>query len=244
MDGESRHWTARIAGGSVRGNAGSGSAPIGRFSRTAARGRRPRGPLASSTRPASGRHRQGLGQDHPEWTQPRPDRQDPGQGRPRPRRRVPRRVAGFKELDRFLGAARGGGLFEDGDLHGTIYNRTLFIEQLTLERSTGPGPRDRHGHVRRGLEPGSPGQHQPGHPSVRPGAGEHHPWSGSGPRRGEETFLRIAGFLENRLLKFRVTGSIDNPNVQLDPGVAVGDAAVGFFSSVLKVPIGSGRRSN
>ena len=38
----------------------------------------------------------------------------------------------FKELDRFLGAARGGGLFEDGDVHGTIYNRTLFVEQMTL----------------------------------------------------------------------------------------------------------------
>ena len=41
----------------------------------------------------------------------------------------------FKELDRFLGSARGGGLSEDGDLHGTIYNKTLFIEQLTLNGS-------------------------------------------------------------------------------------------------------------
>ena len=39
----------------------------------------------------------------------------------------------FRELDRFLGAAKGGGLFEDGDLHGTISNRTLFVEQLTLQ---------------------------------------------------------------------------------------------------------------
>ena len=57
--------------------------------------------------------------------------------------------------------------------------------------------------------------------------------------RGEEALIRVANFLENRLLKFRVTGTMNNPSVKLDAGVAVGDTAVGFFSGVLKVPIGA-----
>ena len=38
----------------------------------------------------------------------------------------------FREIDRFLGAARGG-LFEDGDLLATIANRQLLVDMFTLE---------------------------------------------------------------------------------------------------------------
>ena len=38
----------------------------------------------------------------------------------------------FRELDRFLGAAQGG-VFEDGDLHAAIGNRTITVEAFTLE---------------------------------------------------------------------------------------------------------------
>ena len=150
----------------------------------------------------------------------------------------------FKELDRFLGSARGGGLFEDGNLHGTIYNRTLFVEQLTLNgrliqvHATGTVTFDGGLNLEVLVNTNQ----------VIPQSGlalvNLIPGLSQAIGRGEETFLRIAGFLENRLLKFRVTGSVGNPNVQLDPSVAVGDSAVGFFSAVLKVPVGSGRRSN
>jgi translocation and assembly module TamB len=48
---------------------------------------------------------------------------------------------------------------------------------------------------------------------------------------------RIAQFLSNRLIKLRITGTIRNPNVAVDPSVIVTDAAVGFFSDALGVPL-------
>jgi len=147
----------------------------------------------------------------------------------------------FKELDRFLGAARGGGLFEDGNVHGTIYNRTLFVEQLTLNgkliqvHATGTVTFDGSLNLEVLVNTNQ----------VIPQSGlalvNLIPGLGQALGRGEQAFLRVASFLENRLLKFRVTGSAGNPTVQLDPGIAVGDAAVGFFSTVLKVPIGTPR---
>ena len=145
----------------------------------------------------------------------------------------------FKELDRFLGSARGGGLFEDGDAQGTIFNRTLFVEQMTLRgrllqvHATGTIT----------LDGGLNLEVLVNTNQVIPQSGLALvgiiPGLGQALGRGEEAFLRVANFLENRLLKFRVTGSLDNPNVQLDAGVAVGDTAVGFFSGVLKVPLGA-----
>ena len=144
----------------------------------------------------------------------------------------------FKELDRFLGSARGGGLFEDGDIHGTIFNRTLFVEQMTLQgrliqvHATGTITIDGGLNLEVLVNTND----------VIPQSGlalvNAIPGLGQAIGRGEQTILRLASFLENRLLKFRVTGTTNNPNVQLDAGVAVGDAAVGFFSSVLRVPLG------
>ena len=147
----------------------------------------------------------------------------------------------FKELDRFLGSARGGGLFEDGDVHGTIFNRTLFVEQMTLNgrliqvHATGTVTFDGGLNLEVLVNTNQ----------VIPQSGlaliNVIPGLGQALGRGEETLLRLANFLENRLLKFRVTGTADNPTVRLDPGVAVGDTAVGFFSAVLKVPLGIAR---
>jgi translocation and assembly module TamB len=147
----------------------------------------------------------------------------------------------FQELDRFLGASRGGGLFEDGDIHGTIANRTLFVDTLTLEGRllqlhasgsiTFDGGLDLQVLVNtRDLIP----QSGMAIVSLIPGLGQ-------ALGRGEEVILKIASFLENRLLKFRVGGTVGNPTVRLDTGVAVTQGAAGFFSSALKIPIG-GRR--
>ncbi len=56
--------------------------------------------------------------------------------------------------------------------------------------------------------------------------------------RDEEARLRVANYLSNRLLKFRVGGTVANPSITPDRGVAVGDAAVGFFAGVLRLPLG------
>jgi translocation and assembly module TamB len=48
---------------------------------------------------------------------------------------------------------------------------------------------------------------------------------------------RIATFLSNRLLKLRVTGTIQNPSVAIDPTISVPETAVGFFGQVLKLPL-------
>ena len=142
----------------------------------------------------------------------------------------------FRELDRFLGAARGGGLFEDGDISGNIGNETIYIEQLTLNGRviqlhalgsvTFAGGLNLEVLVNTNqLIP----QSGLALLNVVPGLGE-------AIGRSEQVVLKLASFLESRLLKFRVTGTVQNPRVNLDPGVDVGDSAVGFFSSVLKVP--------
>jgi translocation and assembly module TamB len=147
----------------------------------------------------------------------------------------------FRELDRFLGASRGGGLFEDGDIHGTIANRTLFVEALTLEgrivqlHATGSitfdGGLDLEVLVNtKDVIP----QSGMAIISLIPGLGQ-------ALGRGEEVLMRVVSFLERRLLKFRIGGTLSNPTVRIDAGVAVTQGAAGFFSSALKIPIG-GRR--
>ncbi len=145
----------------------------------------------------------------------------------------------FKELDRFLGSARGGGLFEDGDAKGTIFNRTLFVEQMTLRgrllqvHATGTIT----------LDGGLNLEVLVNTNEIIPQSGLALigiiPGLGQALGRGEEALLRVANFLENRLLKFRVSGTMNNPSVKLDAGIAVGDTAAGFFSGVLKVPMGA-----
>ena len=147
----------------------------------------------------------------------------------------------FKQLDRFLGASRGGGLFEDGDMTGNIANRALSIEQLTLRgrliQLHAQGTVTFAGNLNLEILVNSN--------DVIPQTGatlvNAIPGLGQALGRSEEALLKIASFLENRLLKFRVTGTMTNPTVQLDPGVTVGDNAAGFFASALKVPIRSGR---
>ena len=240
-----RHWTARLAGGSVRGNAsvrlGTDRAFQSDVQLTGVDLEDLSRLLSTGKRPASGKLSGRISLNGPN-----PDQIAKVRGK------VDLdlddaslvELPVFKELDRFLGAARGGGLFQDGDLEGTIYNRTLFVEELTLNgrliqlHATGTITFDGGLNLEMLVNTNQ----------VIPQSGlalvNLIPGLSQALGRGEQAFLRVAGFLENRLLKFRITGSVGNPNVQLDPGVAVGDAAVGFFSSVLKVPIGAGRRSN
>ena len=144
----------------------------------------------------------------------------------------------LKELDRFLGASRGGGLFDDGDIAGNIANETIYIEQMTL-----------NGRIIQVHALGSVTFGGGLNLEVLVNTNELIPQSGmallniipglgEAIGRSEKVVMKLASFLSSRLLKFRVTGNIKNPNVALDPGVDVGDSAVGFFSNVLKVPNG------
>lgn len=143
----------------------------------------------------------------------------------------------FREIEKFLGATRNG-LFEDGDMVGTIANGQLIVEMLTLQgrivqlHATGTIGFDTQlnlevlintnqiipetGQALVGLIPG-----------LRETLG-----------RGGEASLRVANYLSNRLLKLRVTGTLKNPSVSVDSSILVADTAVSFFGGVLKLPLG------
>ena len=146
----------------------------------------------------------------------------------------------LREIDRFLGASRGG-VFEDGDLVGTIANRQLVVEQLTLEgrlvqlHATGTvgfdGQLNLEVLVNTNQTISQSGQALV---AIIPGLREVI-------GRSEEAILRVAAFLANRLLKLRVTGTLSSPSVSIDPSIDVAGSAVGFFAGVLKLPLGLAR---
>ena len=142
----------------------------------------------------------------------------------------------FREIDKFLGSARGG-LFEHGDLIGTVSNRQINLDPLTLEgrlaqlHITGTVGFDGQLNLAALISTNQ----------VIPQTGQALlaliPGLGSGARNDEAT-LKVANYLSNKLLKFRITGTADNPSVSLDPSLLVAGPAVGFFAGVLKLPLG------
>ena len=163
----------------------------------------------------------------------------PRQGGPRPGRRLARQLPVFREIDRFLGAARGG-LFEDGDLTGTIANRQLIVEVFTLEgrlvqlHATGTVGFDGQLNLEVLINTNQ----------IIPETGQALVTRIPGLRRrlaagARQAMLQVANFLSNRLLKLRVTGTIRNPSVAIDPTILVTDTAVAFFAGVLSCRWGS-----
>ena len=75
-------------------------------------------------------------------------------------------------------------------------------------------------------------------PEIRPGPRPVDPRPLRRRRPRDQAVQRVGGFLSNRLLKFRVTGTLGSPQVNADPAILVGEAAVGFFGGVLKLPLG------
>jgi translocation and assembly module TamB len=140
-------------------------------------------------------------------------------------------------LDRFLGSASGG-IFEDGDLVGTFANRQLIVENFTLQ--------GRLAQVQATGTVGFDGQVNLvvliNTNQIIPQTGQALLMSIPGLRnvigRSEQATLQVANFLSNRLLKVRVTGTVKNPSVALDPTIVVADTAVAFFAGVLKLPLG------
>lgn len=143
----------------------------------------------------------------------------------------------FREVEKFFGAARGG-LFEDGDLVAAIGNRQLLIESFSLEgrlvqlHMTGTVGFDTQLNLEVLVNTSQ----------LIPETGQvllaRIPGLSEVLGRNEQVMLRVSRFLSNRLVKLRVTGTLRNPSVAVDPSVVVVDAAVVFFSGVLKLPLG------
>jgi translocation and assembly module TamB len=140
-------------------------------------------------------------------------------------------------LDRFLGSASGG-IFEHGDLVCTIANKQVIVETFTLK-----------GRIAQLHTTGTVGFDGQVNLVVLINTNQIIPQTGQalvmaipGLRnaigRREQATLQVANFLSNRLLKLRVTGTVKNPSVSLDPKIVVANTAVAFFAGVLKLPLG------
>ncbi|HEY2155357.1 MAG TPA: AsmA-like C-terminal region-containing protein, partial [Isosphaeraceae bacterium] len=143
----------------------------------------------------------------------------------------------IRALDRFLGAAQGGA-FEKGWLRATVADGRILVDDLRLEGRVlqihGSGVVTLGGAVDLVVLVNTN--------QIIPETGEALMGLIPGLRQvaasDEEARLRVANYLSNRLLKFRVGGTVANPSVTPDRGVAVGDAAAGFFAEVLRLPLG------
>jgi translocation and assembly module TamB len=142
----------------------------------------------------------------------------------------------FRELGRFFGASRGG-VFEDGSLSASIANRQILVDELTLA-----------GRVAQIHASGTVGFDSQLNLEVLVNTSQIIPETGQSlvaiiPGLGEvlgrrdQAFSRVSNYLSNRLLKLRVTGTLRNPQVNVDPAIAVTEAAVGFFGGIMKLPL-------
>ena len=142
----------------------------------------------------------------------------------------------FRLLDRFLGGPAGGGAFQEGTISAGIGNREVKVEELALVgrvaqlHATGTigfdGRLDLIVLVNTNQIISETGQallaRIPGLSSAR----------------GAQATSKLSGFLSNRLIKLRVSGTLSDPNIALDPGATVTNAAAGFFAGALKLPLG------
>jgi translocation and assembly module TamB len=233
-----RRWTARFAGGQLRGDASLRVGPDRSFSSDL---QLADVDLEAFSRLESEARRPASGKVSGRVTLAGPDPAQPRQYRGRVVLDLDDaslvNIPVFRELDKFLGAARGG-LFEDGDLTGTIANRQLVIDALTLQ--------GRLAQVHATGTVGFDGQLNlevlVNTNQIIPETGQalaaRIPGLSAAFGRNEEAALRVSNYLSNRLLKLRVTGTLKNPSVTTDTSVVVADTALAFFADVLKLPLG------
>ncbi len=131
------------------------------------------------------------------------------------------------ELDRSLGST-GGGVFDDGDIHATIAERKLYIQQLTL---VGPlmqvhATGTMHFDGRLNLEVvvnNTRGVYQSGQAIMA-----RSPDVADEVARRASQIDQVRDFVSSRLMKFRISGTIRDPIVNTDRSINPG-AAMGFF---------------
>ncbi len=234
----SRRWSARISGGKVVGTASMKIGPDRGFATDMTLTDVDLGTIlrveSTAARPGSGKVSGKITLNGPDPTLPQRFR---GKIELRLNDAALGDIPVIRELGRFLGAFQGGA-FEAGDLLATVGNRQIILDQLTLEgrviqiHATGAvtfdGGLDLAVLVNTNQIIPQTGQALVGIiPGLRNAAG-----------RNQEAILRISNYLSNRLLKFRVGGTLKNPSVAIDPGVVVSEAATGFFAGVFKLPLG------
>jgi translocation and assembly module TamB len=131
------------------------------------------------------------------------------------------------ELDRALGSTEGG-VFDDGDLHGTISDRRIRIDRLTL---VGPlaqvhatGTVDFDGRLNLEVIVNK----NRGIPESGQALLARSPNVADEVARRASQIDQVRDFISSRLMKFRITGTIRDPNVNVDRSINP-RAAIGFF---------------
>jgi translocation and assembly module TamB len=137
------------------------------------------------------------------------------------------------ELDRSLGSTQGG-VFDDGDLHGTISDRKVHIDYLTL---AGPlaqvhatGMVDFDGRLN--LEVvvnNNKGVYQSGQAVL-----VRSPNVADEVARRASQIDQVRDFISSRLMKFRITGTIRDPIANVDRSINP-RAAIGFFLKTMRL---------
>ncbi len=143
------------------------------------------------------------------------------------------------ELDRSLGSAQGG-VFDEGDLHGTIADQRIRIDRLTL---VGPlaqvhatGWLDFDGRLNLEVLVNT----NKGLPETGRTLLAQSPSVVETVERRAAAIDQVADFLSSRLLKFRITGTIRDPVANVDSSINA-RAAIGFFLRAMRLSMQSRR---
>jgi translocation and assembly module TamB len=139
------------------------------------------------------------------------------------------------ELDRSLGSAHGG-VFDAGDLHGTIADRRISIDHLTL---VGPlaqvhasGSVDFDGRLNLEVVANTNKEVYEAGQAVLAQA----PNVANAVASQSEAIDRVSALLSKRLLTFRITGAIRDPIAHYDRSINV-RAAIGFFFRAMRLSL-------
>jgi hypothetical protein len=131
------------------------------------------------------------------------------------------------DVAKFLGIGKGS-VFQDGDLAATIADNRLSIDRFTLVGKIlqlhSRGTIDRKGHLNLKVVVNmselisAPAQLVMTFLPSRRGAG----------------YVRMRDFLSNQLIKIRVTGTIQSPNIARDSSIELDEDQTGFFADFLR----------
>ncbi len=131
------------------------------------------------------------------------------------------------DVAKFLGIGKGS-VFQDGDLAATIADNRLSIDRFTLVGKIlqlhSRGTIDRKGHLNLKVVVNmselisAPAQLVMAFLPSRRGPG----------------YIRMRDFLSNQLIKLRVTGTIQSPNVARDSSIELDEDQTGFFADFLR----------
>ncbi len=137
------------------------------------------------------------------------------------------------ELDRQLGS-REGGVFDDGDIHATINDRKIHIDRMTL---VGPlmqvhamGTMDFEGRLNLEVIVNN----QKGVPGGGQAVLARSPNVADEVARRAAQIDQVRDFVSSRLMKFRITGTIQDPIVNTDRSINP-RAAIGFFLKTMRL---------